>query len=268
MSRRKSRYRGVQSDSSVPPVTGAEQEDVTNTGDEETQEDESQEEEMTEEEQQQESTSQTPVEEVTESTTPAEEIALEESQQEPTPTVEQSEEAPQEDTPSEPEQTSEEPASTEVVESDDDVEVPTDDEQPTVVVVEDSKQLAKVKEILGKIKDAIATDTGGEISYMQDLADLLAGFLFVFRNNATPQILDYVVDFFKENLEGVCAPEKFLQPISLLDRQSQRRLSHIYTLWYSMASGQKTRVDNGASTTIMGKSTFYLYYRRFFREID
>lgn len=134
-------------------------------------------------------------------------------------------------------------------------------EAEPVVVDEDNVQVAKLNGMLAEIK--VALSKPGKIPPdFRDAAKKVAIMTqFVITFPKVP-VLDALLKFVQDNLNGVCAPSNFLKGGTTLGETDEQQSAYLYLLFHDIASKRLLAINSASVIQVLKKQEFVGYYNR------
>ena len=145
-----------------------------------------------------------------------------------------------------------------VVEADPVVEVPVesvddpvdDDEQVTALKI----QLAAFAKLVGR--------PGKSPEDFKSAAKTAVQFTqFVIKYPKVP-VLDALLAFFEENIDGACNPKNYMKGSTTLSRTDEQQVGFLYGLFSDLARKQSVKINSGLVVQILKKPEIVGYYNR------
>jgi hypothetical protein len=133
--------------------------------------------------------------------------------------------------------------------------------EETVAESEDDKLVADLKVLLAEFAEANVKPGTKPEDFVESAKKASAIVRYVTRfPNAT--VLGALLDFFKENINGVCSGSQFLKGSTMLQHAEEQKLGFLYNLFETMAQGHIVRYESAAILRVLGKSEFVTFYNR------
>lgn len=131
----------------------------------------------------------------------------------------------------------------------------------TTVFPEDNANVAKLKEILKELKEALSAygKTPEEFAAAAKLHSSLVRHVV---NNARSEIFDVVLAFYEENIDGVCDPMEFMKGSTLMSSSEEQQLGYLNNLFYQLAKKRFVRVDQARIVNVLKRPEIFTYFKR------
>jgi len=126
---------------------------------------------------------------------------------------------------------------------------------------EDTPKVAKLKEILSELKVALSGHgkTPEEFLHAAQLNATLVRYVMA---NYRPEVLDTLLAFYEENLDGVCRPTEFLKGSTTLSATEEQQVGLLHHLFYQLATKRFIKVNNSHVVNILKRPEIGNYFQR------
>jgi hypothetical protein len=75
-------------------------------------------------------------------------------------------------------------------------------------------------------------------------------------------VLDALLDFFRDNMDGVCAPTNFMKGSTTVGHSDERQVGYLYNLFSDLANKTVVRISNAQVINVLKKPEIAEYFNR------
>jgi hypothetical protein len=126
---------------------------------------------------------------------------------------------------------------------------------------EDNPKVARLKEILTELKVALSGH-GKQPEDFARAAQINASLVRFVIGNARPEVLDTLLAFYVENIDGVCSPTEFMKGSTTLSAAEEQQLGYLNNLFYQLATRRFVKINNAQVVNVLKRPEISTYFQR------